>query len=307
MLKVLFVGMGSIGKRHIRNLIRFCDTQLKIDLLRHGNGELSKDITDSISNTYYDSRDLPDDYNVVFVTNPTSSHYETIKALCGKTDHMFIEKPVFQKTINHLNDIPLKSESIYYVAAPLRYCPVIMNLKKYVNLNEVYSARAITSSYLPDWRKNCDYRNVYSAHKEMGGGVSLDLIHEIDYLTFLFGMPNEVLNMNGKFSHLEIDSDDLSVYLLKYSDKLVEIHLDYFGRDTSRILELYCKEYTAYCDLINNSIRIVYPEKEILYRLGEDLEYEEEMKNFLRMINHEVENKNDIIHANEILRLAIGE
>ena len=83
--------------------------------------------------------------------------------------------------------------------------------------------------------------------------MELDLIHEMDYITYLFGMP-QVKHYAGKFSDLEIDSDDLGVYLLKYSEKLIEIHLDYFGRKARREIELYCKDYTIVGDLINNTI-----------------------------------------------------
>ena len=73
------------------------------------------------------------------------------------------------------------------------------------------SARVICSSYLPDWRPGVDYRTVYSAHKALGGGVTIDLIHEWDYLVDLFGVPQKLYNFKGTYSDLEIDSDDLSV------------------------------------------------------------------------------------------------
>lgn len=75
-----------------------------------------------------------------------------------------------------------------------------------------------------------DYRTVYSAHKDMGGGVTIDLIHEWDYLVELFGKPEKMYNFKGTYSHLEIDSDDLSVYIAQYPTLLCEVHLDYFGR-----------------------------------------------------------------------------
>ena len=218
---------------------------------------------------------------------------------------MFIEKPVFQFPIQDVSELNLKSSSVYYVAAPLRYGPVVSKLKELVTKEKVYSVRAICSSYLPDWRKGTDYRKNYSAIKEKGGGVELDLIHEMDYITYLFGMPQEVKHYAGKFSDLEIDSDDLGVYLLKYSEKLIEIHLDYVGRKARREIELYCKDYTIVGDLINNTIIYRYSDHIEELPLKEDNDFVDEIKAFLAMTEGSRINDNDIEHANEVLKLAL--
>jgi predicted dehydrogenase len=112
-------------------------------------------------------------------------------------------------------------------------------VKQNVNPDDVICASAMSSSYLPDWRPGQDYRKTYSAHKDMGGGVSIDLIHEWDYLTWLFGMPTEYHSMINKVSNLEIDSDDLAIYIGKNDKTTFELHLDYFGRQTQRTLDLF--------------------------------------------------------------------
>ena len=111
-----------------------------------------------------------------------------------------------------------------------------------------YCARVICSSYLPDWRPGVDYRTVYSAHKALGGGVTIDLIHEWDYLVHLFGVPQQLYNFKGTYSDLEIDSDDLSVYIAKYPTLLAEVHLDYFGRGYRRSIELFCRDGSYLAD-----------------------------------------------------------
>ena len=82
----------------------------------------------------------------------------------------------------------------------------------------------------------------------MGGGVTIDLIHEWDYLVELFGKPEKMYNFKGTYSHLEIDSDDLSVYIAQYPTLLCEVHLDYFGREYRRSIELLCKNGTVTAD-----------------------------------------------------------
>ena len=130
------------------------------------------------------------------------------------------------------------------------------------------------------------------------------MIHELDYLTFLFGMPEKCFHIKGKYFDLEITSDDLSVYILQYQDKLAEVHLDYFGRNTVRILELYCREKTIYCDLIHNRICYRGPE-EMVVNTGEKDMYIDEMRTFLEMTEGKKENINSLQHANEVLKLAI--
>ncbi len=68
----------------------------------------------------------------------------------------------------------------------MRWCGTMLALKKALPALSVYSARVLCSSYLPGWRPGVDYRTVYSAHKDMGGGVTIDLIHEWDYLWWSF-------------------------------------------------------------------------------------------------------------------------
>ncbi len=122
------------------------------------------------------------EYDIIFITNPTFLHYETLKRCLTLSNNIFIEKPLFENSNYDLNELTIKDSGIYYIACPLRFNPVIDYLKEHLSKYSVYSVRVICSSYLPEWRNNIDYRNNYSAKKELGGGVSLDLIHEIDIL-----------------------------------------------------------------------------------------------------------------------------
>ena len=171
-------------------------------------------------------------------------------------------------------------------------------------MNEVYSARAISTSYLPDWRPGTDYRNTYSAHKNLGGGVAVDLIHEWDYLTELFGMPRHVYYSGGKFSHLEIDSDDLAVYIGVYDKLLVELHLDYFGRSVERKLTLYMRDEVIEADIENS--RITYLVSGKIIHLPEDRdEYQKrELLHFLDIVDGKCSNDNSVKHALDVLKIA---
>ena len=249
-MEVLFVGLGSIGTRHLRNLFQVAKEkgiEVQADALRSSMRPLAEDV-ERLLRAQYVSYDQLGHYDAAFITNPTHLHAHTLAELAGKVDCFFIEKPIFEGTGYDLEQLGLGPNQKAYVAAPMRWCGTFLALKERMPDLKPYSARVICSSYLPEWRPGVDYRTVYSAHKEMGGGVTIDLIHEWDYLVDLFGAPLEMYNFKGTYSHLEIDSDDLSVYIARYPSLLAEVHLDYFGRTYRRAIELFCKEGTVTAD-----------------------------------------------------------
>lgn len=308
MLKICFAGLGSIGQRHLRNLVELLEekeSEFIIDAVRCGGKTLPIDIAAHIHQEYEKIWQISKDYDIFFVTNPTVNHLNTIREAITHTRHMFIEKPVFHRPYEQLDGLNLRNDGVYYVACPLRYLACMEYLKKKIEGEHIYSARAISSSYLPDWRKGVDYRKIYSADKQRGGGVTLDLIHELDYLTDLFGMPNKSFHLQGKYSDLEINSDDISLYILQYRDKLVEVHLDYFGKETIRKLELFCRDCVIKVDLIQSTIQYVYPTYIENLNIEKQDMYKQEMKAFLQMVSGEKVNPNSLWHANEVLTLAV--
>lgn len=276
---VLFVGLGSIGTRHLRNLTQLAAQRglgLAVDALRSGAkpGQLPETTSALLARQITGFDQLRPYYDLVFITNPTSLHAGVLARLRGRAGCYFIEKPIFEtadpaalaadlaaasgrplaapagERFDILAALGLDAASGQraYVAAPMRWCGVMQALKRRLPGLAVYSARAICSSYLPGWRPDVDYRTVYSAHRALGGGVGIDLIHEWDYLVDLFGMPRQVHGFAGRYSHLEIDSDDLAVYIARYPTLLAELHLDYFGRSYRRSLELFCRNGAVTAD-----------------------------------------------------------
>lgn len=306
--KIGIIGLGSIGTRHLNNIVTVLDKRevsYSIDLIRSGKGKAIKgDIGNHINEIFYSYDDCPDDYDVVFITNPTHLHFDTIKKFVTKTNHMFIEKPVFDVVNVPMEALQLKNNMVYYVACPLRYTSVLQYIKNEINLKNVYCARSICSSYLPEWRAGQDYRDTYSAHKDQGGGVSIDLIHELDYIFYIFGEPEEVFNLKGKFSNLEIDSDDLSLYVAKYTDKAVELHLDYFGRKTIREIQMFTDEDTIVGDIVNSEIRYLKSGKVISFKEERNDFQCKEIEHFFNIIEGKVSNDNDIYTALKTLRIA---
>lgn len=304
-LKVCFIGIGSIAKRHIRNLRSICEERgisLTIDAFRRSLNQV-----EGVDHVYTNETGLPLDYDAIFITNPTDKHLETLKSFHEHGKHFFIEKPIVSiEQINEAKKFRLKQYSVYYVAAPLRYNAVIQWVKYNVDPEDVISVRSISSSYLPDWRPGQDYRETYSAHKEMGGGVSIDLIHEWDYLTYLFGWPKRVSSMIGRKSSLEIDSDDYAIYIAEFENMIAELHLDYFGRKTIREIELFTKDDTILGDIANNKVTSLRGNKVIDFHEERDDYQKRELLHFINMITHESNVENGYEHGLRVFELTQG-
>lgn len=295
----LFVGLGSIGKRHLKNLKNILGENIEADALRSSSKRvLDEEIVKLIRKEYYDIKALPD-YDMIFITNPSDMHYETILKLQNKTNNFFIEKPldVLPLTDEQISNLDLNKT--YYIACPLRHTGVYKALEELLKNKKIYSARAICTSYLPDWRKGVDYRTIYSAKKE-SGGVKIDLIHEFDYLFRLLGFPKKYAMFENKISDLEIESNDFVSFTGEYEDKYLELHLDYFGRIPQRTAEFYTKDDVIWCDFNNSKIRADGEMKDFSEEIND--RYVDEIKYFLDLIDFKNENINDMINANKVLK-----
>lgn len=312
MLKIAFVGMGSIGKRHLINVCAFLEQERRayvVDLYRSGYGRpLEAGIASKIHREFSLTMDsiVSERYDAVFITNPTVLHYETIRRFAGAANAMFIEKPVFDGPDLDVDALGLLPDGIYYVACPLRYHPVIVYVREHVPCETVYAARAISSSYLPDWRQGVDYRACYSAHRDMGGGVDIDLIHEWDYLTGLFGPVRTGFAIRGQVSHLEIDSNDIAIYIARTEHTAISLHLDYFGRKSIRQLQLFLPEETIDCDILSGTIHYQVSGREISFERERNNYQMAEVRHFFEILDGKYPNDSDIPGALRVLKYAKG-
>lgn len=307
-IKIGIVGLGSIGIRHLKNLAAVLDErniQYEMDAIRSNRGKpLSSEVAALIKRSINVEEAVKESYDILFITNPTSMHFETLQKFSKDARAFFVEKPVFDTRDIDLGGLQLEKDKIVYVACPLRYTSVINYLKRNINVKDVFSVRIISSSYLPEWRPGIDYRHTYSAQKELGGGVSIDLIHEWDYLYYLFGEPEEVCSFKGKYSDLEINSDDLAVSMARYSDKIAELHLDYFGRSPIREIQLFTADDIIIGDLINQEVSFMKSQKTIHFKEQRNDYQQKEIETFLDIFEGKAENPNDLHTALKVLKLA---
>ncbi|WP_414838638.1 Gfo/Idh/MocA family oxidoreductase [Carnobacterium sp. TMP28] len=300
-MKVIFFGLGSIGQKHYQNLKTICkEKAIPLDVSAYRSRKADH-VAPSEIRMIYKMDEIEDDYDVAFVTNPTALHLSTLQKIKDKAAYFFVEKPIFEKAYSI--DEFIGNKDAYYVAAPLRYKGIMLELKHYLKHQITLNARVISSSYLPNWRKD-DYTKSYSANPELGGGIELDCIHELDYVIDLFGFPTQSKAMYGKKSTLKIQSNDTALYLLEYEDKFIEIHLDYYGQVPQRKIEIITTDDFITCDLLTNTLTS--------RKLGElralteesNQMYLNELTYFIDKVLTHTENNNTIEHANNVLKIA---
>ena len=243
-LKVLIVGLGSAGKRHATIL----KNKFKINNIYFLTKKRNQ--SNSIKSNLEIKKINPD---YIIIANSTSEHFKVLKFLeknfSGKI--ILVEKPLYEKFRN----LNIRKNKVF-VAYQLRFHPVILKLKELSKSQKLFNINVIANSYLPDWRKT-NYRYSYSSKKKEGGGVLLDLSHELDYINWIF--PNIKFNffLNKKISMLDINSDDIAIINGSLNKKLFcQINLNYFSMIPKRLIFLDGKNISFYGDLINNFYRL---------------------------------------------------
>ncbi|QOY54080.1 Gfo/Idh/MocA family oxidoreductase [Candidatus Sulfurimonas marisnigri] len=244
-MKVLIIGYGSIGRRHEEVLSSFHETE-SIDIVTKQSIDNKK--------TFNDVNQVNDLklYDYFVIASETHKHYEQLKYLeTNVTDKIiFCEKPLFEIT----KDLKIERNQVF-VGYVLRFHPMLQKLKSFLQNEKVLSVNVNCGQYLPTWRQNIDYRNSYSAKKDEGGGVLLDLSHEIDYIQWLFGTMKEMKSYQLKISDLEIETDDLTTLIGKTDrEVIVNLSIDYISKITYRKMLIHTLNDTYELDFIKNTL-----------------------------------------------------
>ncbi len=254
-MNVLLNGLGSIAKKHIHALQQLIP-DIQLQALRSDPGNVGVPIH-GVQNIF-SIRDVtkPD---FIIISNPTAFHRETIENVLSLNCPLFIEKPIFHKAGLEEETLVRKltaSNIPTYVACNLRFHPAIKFLKTFLETQaiKVDEVSVYCGSYLPSWRPGTDFKVSYSTDAEKGGGVHLDLIHELDYLYFLFGQPDVVKSLKKNKSSLNINSIDSARYLLGYNDFSVPLSLNYFRKETRRTIEVVSETSILLIDLIKATV-----------------------------------------------------
>lgn len=300
-MRVLIIGLGSIAKKHITALKEIYPN---VELFALRSSVSAMEVNGVVSVYEYDKiKDLAIDFMII--SNPTFKHKETIERLLHLGLPFFIEKPLFDKLEEEalLNTIADKG-IVTYVACNLRFLECIKFARDFIKGNRINEVNVYCGSYLPDWRPDKNFRELYSSNETMGGGVHLDLIHEIDYVYWFFGNPLNVRHSLSSKSSLNIDAIDYANYLLEYKDFKANIILNYFRRDAKRNLEIVCEDGTLYINLLKNE---VWWRNEIIFSSKKKIidTYKDQIRFFIENILTKKTTFNNIFEAYEILKICM--
>jgi len=256
-LKILVVGYGSIGKRHVQNLLKISGLEIIICTKQKINKpskkiKLFKSLKDCI-------KEEPD---IGIIANESNLHIQTAITLANTGMDLFIEKPLSNslKESKELLKIIKKKKLVTQVGCQLRFHKCIKKIKEIIlenKLGEIISIKVECGSYLPDWHPYEDYKKSYAAKDELGGGVVLTNIHEIDYLYWFLGGVKEIFSLTGNYSDLKISADDFSTGIIKFnSGTIAEFHLDYFQKPEHRSCKIIGTKGTLVWDSDSNIIKL---------------------------------------------------
>jgi predicted dehydrogenase len=242
-MKFLIAGLGSIGRRHLRNLIALREKD--IILLRTRKGTLPDDelaafpVETDLKETL--KKHKPD---AVIIANPTALHLDIAIPAAEAGCHILLEKPVSNslERLDVLQNTAQKSGSRILVGFQFRYHPTINKARELVQSNaigNVLTVHAHWGEYLPQWHPWEDYRQSYAARADLGGGVIVTLTHPFDYLRYLIGEVDSLFSFNGHLSPLQVDVEDAAEIGLKFKNGAIGgVHLNYFQRPPVHRLEI---------------------------------------------------------------------
>ena len=258
-MKFLVAGLGGIGQRHVRNLRSLVGPEAEI--LAYRVRRDSPTLTDTLG--VESGPGIDEKYNLkvitdldaalgeapdaVLICNPSSLHLSIARKAARAGAAVFVEKPLSNDLagVVELIDLVEGQRLVGLVGYQMRFHPSLRRAHELLEggaIGRVVAARIEVGEYLPGWHTYEDYRQMYASRSDLGGGVILSQIHELDYVYWLFGMPTRVFALGGHLTRLDVDVEDTASILLECTVDgraiPVHVHQDYIQRPPSRTCEI---------------------------------------------------------------------
>ena len=326
--RILMVGLGSIGQRHLRNIrillgdateIAAYRVQRQVPVLTDKmQVEVGSTLEEKYGLTVFDNLDaaLAWGPTAVFICNPSSLHLPVALAAARADAHLFIEKPLSHNLdkIDELCAALEERKRIGMVAYQMRFHPCLQKTNELLNQNAVGRVLAVHAEfgeYLPDWHPWEDYRLSYASRKELGGGVLLVLIHEMDYLYWLFGLPSRIYAVGGHLSSLELNVEDTVSTLMDCGGIPVHLHQDFIQSPPNRKLKIVGDCGTIQVDLRALSVMLYErgksePEVFTFPHFERNQMFLDELRHFFECIKSGAQPIVSVRDGAQSLRIAIG-
>lgn len=294
--KILIVGNGSISRRHQSIARKFFPSA---DIRVLSQSRLSNQTSDVNSLFHELEEAIHFGSQIAVIANPSNMHIEIATILAKKGTHLLIEKPISNdiQGVEELLKICKNNKVTLLIGYNLRFLNSLNFFKRAIDQNiigSVLSIRCEVGQYLPLWRTEKNYQDSVSAQRKLGGGVLLELSHEIDYLSWIFGEVEWVYSVISKYSNLEIDVEDCAYILMGFKkflsqDQLVgNVTMDFIRHDTTRYCTAIGEAGTLRWDAINSKVALLESGETSwidLFNVGtENNSYEAEWRHFLEIV-----------------------
>lgn len=314
-LKFAVIGCGSIGRRHLKNLLELQTTVFAFD----PNPVTRQKIRDECGVNCFDSlediwRGLPD---AALICSPSNLHIRQATEAARHNCHVFIEKPL-SHTLEGLEQLQAEvrmRQLVTMVGCNMRFHPGPQTVKKLLTsraIGQILAARIQTGSYLPRWRPQEDYRQSYSA-SDSWGGATLDQIHEIDLATWYFGPARLECAVLQPASCLGLETDGLAELMLRHSSGMISsVHLNFIQRDVRRLCQVIGTEGTIDWEFLEGRVRLFGPDgeaREIFHQPDKwklNQMYLDQLRHFIEAIETNSETMNPIECGLTTLSIALS-
>ena len=328
---VLFIGLGSIGQRHLRNIKKLLSSKVNffayrktrhVPLLNNRGDKINGKIEKKYNVSLVDNLNSINQSNtdIVFITNPSSHHISSVLKLKNlKNAYIFIEKPIDSSLKNYskFSQFIKKNNINVFIGYNVRFHPGYIKLKKILSNRSVFKNIHYTifkcGKNLEDYHNYEDYRISYAARNKLGGGICLTGVHELDMMLNLFGNAKLLKSHADKISNLKIDVEDFSLSFYKHNffkrKVLSLIVLDFIQRSEERYIKIIGDKGEIFLDLVNYYLKISKKNKTKVFKFNKNknLMYLDELKVFLKFFKKrkKITKEYNEINAFKSLKLAI--
>lgn len=258
-MKILQIGLGSMGKRRIRNLqylgIRdIIGYDVREDRLQEASSLYNIDVVDNI--------ELVDFKNIthIIVSTPPDKHSEYIKLALDYEKHVFVEASVVDEQYDDLIEKSKTANSLIAPSCTMRFDPLNQKVKEILDskiLGKNIFLQHHFGLYLPYWHPYESIKDFYVSKRATGAAreiVPFDLV----YISWFAGKPQgKISGLITKTGNLDIDIDD--IYSLQYQteDKChVQFTIDVVSKKAYRTTRIVCENGSIELDTVKGELYI---------------------------------------------------
>lgn len=240
-MKFLIVGLGSMGKRRIRNLKYLKAGEIiGFDTMEARRNEAEEKYgIKTFDNFDHAMKEEPD---ALIISTPPDLHVKYALEAAKHDKHFFMEASVVDDGMDELIALCRNKKIVAAPSCTMRFQSSIEKMKELVDSGIIGNIMLFThhsGQYLPDWHPWEDYRKFYVAKKATGAAREI-VSFELVWLEWVFGQIDTVSCFKGKLSNLEIDIDDAYQCIMKFKNGVLgNMLVDVISRVAERSCEIY--------------------------------------------------------------------